>query len=284
VITAGFDIGTRFHKICLVEDGRIIASSCREAGRNPGREIRSAYLALLDSTGLKPRSVARSIATGHGAGLVDFAAYELSDAACIARAVSSADPSIRTVIDVGALFIRIVSIDENGFLDDSTVNDPCAAGSGKFLELVSEALEIPFKAISERASLSRRPYAITSACAVFAESEVISQLNAGIPSEDIMAGVVQSIISKVLTLLVKAGASECGRTALTGGVSELPLFREQLARSSGRDLAELPIDARIAPAYGAALLAQGRHGKAHPRTGALSFVKALAQSLTHRKP
>lgn len=284
MITAGFDIGTRFHKICLVEDRRIIASSCREAGNDPGREIRSAYLDLLGSAGLKPRSVKKSITTGHGAGLVRFAAYELPEAACIARAVSSANASIRTVIDVGALFIRIVSIDENGFLDDSTVNDPCAAGSGKFLELVSEALEIPFEDISRRASLSRRPYAVTSACAVFAESEVISQLNAGTPGEDIMAGVVQSIVSKVATLLVKAGAPESGQTALTGGVSELPLFREELARSSGRELTALPLDPRIVPACGAALLAQGRHGKARPGKGAFRFIKNLARELPRRKP
>lgn len=272
MITAGFDIGTRFFKICLTEGLCILASFCGEAGRDPDRAIRSAYRTLLRKAGLTPRLVEKIIATGHGADLVRGAAYKLLEPACIARAVHRTDPCVRTVVDVGSLFIRIVSIDENGFLEDSLLNEPCAAGSGKFLELVCDALDVPFQCVSEHAAASREPYVLTSTCAVFAESEVISQINAGARSEDILAGIVQSIVSKVVTLLVKSGAAE-GRTALIGGVSAVPLFREELARAAGRDFTLLPLSPQMVPAYGAALLAQGRPGAPPARKDVIQLLK-----------
>lgn len=260
MITAGFDIGTRFFKICLVEDTRLIVSSMSACGRDLEESIRQTYKRMLSAKGIKPRAVSKAIATGYGANLVGLAAYELSEPACIARAVHQLDPNIATVIDVGALFNTIISIDENGFLEDSCVNEPCAAGSGKFLELVADALEIPFEQISTYASRSGQPYAITSTCAVFAESELISQVNMGIPSQDIIAGVLEALVSKVMALLGKAGGGG-ERIALTGGVAKIPAFCILLSKALQKDLSTLPLDPQFILSYGAALLAQGRSGR-----------------------
>jgi len=257
MITAGFDIGTRAFKICLVEDTRLLAGACQLADRNLEQSISRCYKQLLAGLDLSRRQVKKAIATGYGANLVKYAVYELSEPACLARAAYQIDSGITTLIDVGALFIRIVKIDENGFLEDSDVNEPCAAGSGKFLELVAEALAVPFNDISTIARRSLRPYVITSTCAVFAESEIISQINAGVASEDILAGALDALVSKVLALLGKTG--EIGeKLALSGGVAKIPALREKLAAALDKDLIDPPLDPQLMPAYGAALLAQGR--------------------------
>jgi len=256
MITAGFDIGTRAFKICLVEDTRLMAGVCRLADRNLEQSIRHAYKQLLEDQGIHKRHVKKVIATGYGADLVDIAAYELSEPACLARAAYQLDRELDTLIDIGALFIRIVKIDENGYLEDSDVNEPCAAGSGKFLELAAEALAVPFEDISAIAARSLTPYTITSTCAVFAESEIISQINAGVSCEDILAGVLDALVFKVQALLGKTGAIG-SKLALTGGVANVPGVRVKLAAVLGKDVIALPLDPQLVPAYGAALLAQG---------------------------
>jgi len=257
MITAGFDIGTRAFKICLVEDTRLLASVCRLADRNLEHSIRHGYKLMLAELGIRRLQVKKVIATGFGANLVDRAAYELSESACLARAAHQLHPGIKTVIDIGALFIRIVMIDENGFLEDSDVNEPCAAGSGKFLEMVADALAVPFEDISTVARRSIRPYTITSTCAVFAESEIISQINAGASSEDILAGALSALVSKIQALLGKTGNID-KRLILTGGVSKIPALREKLAAALKKDVILMTMDPQLIPAYGAALLAQGR--------------------------
>jgi len=257
MITAGFDIGTRVCKICLVEDARLLASVCRLADRDLDQSIGRWYKQMLAGLGLRRRQVKKAIATGYGANLVSQAVYELSEPACLARAAYELDPGITTLIDIGALFIRIVKIDENGFLEDSDVNEPCAAGSGKFLELVADALDVPFDQISVIARRSRKPYAITSTCAVFAESEIISHINAGVASEDILAGALDALTNKVLALLGKAG--DIGsRLILSGGVAKIAALHERLSAALGKDLIMPGMDPQLLPAYGAALLAQGR--------------------------
>jgi len=257
MITAGFDIGTRAFKICLVEDSRLLASACWLADRDLGRSVGRCYKQMLAGLGLRSRQVRKVIATGYGADLVAAAAYELSEPACLARAAYEMDAGVTALIDIGALFIRVVKVDENGFLEDSDVNEPCAAGSGKFLELVADALDVPFEDISAIARRSTEPYTITSTCAVFAESEIISQINAGVASEDILAGALDALTKKVLALLGKAG--DIGdRLMLSGGVAKIPALREKLAEALGEDLVQPLVDPQLMPAYGAALLAQGR--------------------------
>ena len=161
---------------------------------------------------------------------------------------------IRTVIDIGGLFINIVTNDENGRLVDALSNDQCAAGSGKFLEMTSEATEIPLSAISSNFLTSRKPYTIKSSCAIFAESEMISRINEGHDGNDIMASVVYSIASRAVTLLEKINAPD--DVTLIGGVSKIGGLELILQELSSRKISALPADPQIISALGAALLAQ----------------------------
>ena len=188
--------------------------------------------------------------------MVKKAAYTLGEAACTARASFFLDCNVRTVIDMGGLFITVSTIDQNGFLETTNVNERCAAGSGKFLEMVAEAVGVPFTMISSLASQSTQPYSFSSNCAVFAESEIISQVNAGMKSSDVLAGVIRAVASKAASLIDGAGAEDS--IALIGGLAKIPAVREMVSELTGRKMITLPIDGQSVAAFGAALLPQGK--------------------------
>jgi predicted CoA-substrate-specific enzyme activase len=180
----------------------------------------------------------------------------VSEALCISKAAYFFDDKIRTVIDIGGLSINIVTIDDNGHLKDTISNYRCAAGSGKFLEMVSKATEISLSSISLSVVTSERPCSIKSNCAVFAESEVISRINSGDDGNAIVASVLYSIASRTVTLLEKISAPD--DIALIGGVSKIGVLRLILENLAARNIAELPADPQIISAFGAALIAQGK--------------------------
>ncbi len=259
MITAGFDIGTRFVKVCVAKDESILGYAIEETGKDMRKIIRGAYKKALERSGVKKRSVERRMATGYGASLVKRANGTVPEAPCVARAVHVLDPEARLAVDVGGLFINVIGVNPRGFIDGALTNDKCAAGSGKFLEMVSETLSVPFQSISDMALKSNSPYSINSQCAVFAESEIISQINAGREGSDILAGVLKSIVLRAITLVERSDSS--GRVALCGGISKLPAFRVMFERMI-KDNTYLPtVDPQIIAAYGAALLAGGRGGQ-----------------------
>lgn len=253
MITAGFDIGTRFAKVCIVDGHTILGFSTGMIGRNIDTILKTIYKKALDRSGIKKRSVKKIIATGFGSELVK-AKYTVTESSCLARAVYTLNPKIRTVIDIGGLFINIITIGRNGLSEDSITNDKCAAGSGKFLEMIADVVEIPFTAISEYAQKSTRPYEIASSCAVFAESEVIGQLNDGMNSYDILAGVINSIVSRTITLIEQTNTD--GEIVLIGGISKIDIFKKKFEEQLSLNISSLPLDSQIVAAYGAALLAR----------------------------
>ncbi|HOO71739.1 MAG TPA: acyl-CoA dehydratase activase [Spirochaetota bacterium] len=256
MIAAGFDIGTRFVKVCIVDGECPLGFAVEEAGRDMRRIIGRAWDTALDRSGVKKRDVKRRVATGYGLGLVKTADSFLPEAPCLARAVHTIDPEIGLALDVGGLFINAVGVGGRGFVDGVLTNDKCAAGSGKFLEMVSETLSVPFASISDMAFASASPYAINSQCAVFAESEIISQVNGGREGSDIIAGVLRSIVSRAAALIERSDAA--GIVALCGGIAAVPAFRVMFQDMIKNETRVLSMEPQIITAYGAALLAGGR--------------------------
>ncbi len=256
MITAGVDVGTRFIKVCVTDGERLLGSACAEMGPRFDAIIRS----LLKEARVQAQAgrweIKKIVATGFGGHLVKKAAFTLGEAACTAKATFFFNRDVRTALDLGGLFITIATIDENGFLETTHVNERCAAGSGKFLEMVAEAAEVPFTGISSCAAASRQPYSFSSSCAVFAESEIISQINAGMKRSDVLAGVIRAIASKAASLIDGAGAKD--RIALIGGLSKIPAIKDTLTELTGREITTLPIDGQLVAAFGAALIAQGK--------------------------
>lgn len=256
MMTAGVDVGTRFIKVCVTDGESLRGYACAEMGPRFDAIILSLLKQARDQAQAGRWEIKKIIATGFGGHLVKKAAYTLGEAACTARASFFFDRDIRTVIDLGGLFITVSTLDQNGFLETTHINERCAAGSGKFLEMVAEAVGVPFDKISSLASFSSNPYSFTSNCAVFAESEIISQVNAGMRSGDVLAGVIRAVASKAASLIDGAGAED--RIALIGGLAKIPAVQEMLAELTGRKMITLPVDAQSIAAFGAALIAQGK--------------------------
>jgi predicted CoA-substrate-specific enzyme activase len=256
MMTAGVDVGTRFIKVAVTDGADLRGFACAEMGPRFDAIIRSLLKEARRQAGVGRWGIKKIIATGFGGHLVKKAAFTLGETACASKAAFFLNRRIRTVVDLGALFITVSTLDQNGFLETTRVNERCAAGSGKFLEMVADALGVPFERISSLASSSANPYAFVSNCAVFAESEIISQIHAKRKSEDILAGVVNAVASKAASLLDGAGAQD--DIALIGGLSKISAVRQSLSELTGRKMLVLPIDAQAVAAFGAALLAQGK--------------------------
>ncbi len=251
--TLGYDIGTRFVKLCLVNDGLLQDYEITSPGRDIGSSIRDAQKKLLTRSGLHSYNIKNSAVTGFGSGFVERGKIKADLQKCLAKAVYSVDSSARTVIDTGGLFINVVCIGNDGVITDSTENEKCAAGSGRFLETISKAIEIPFDMISETVLSAENRLQITSNCSVFAESEVISRVNQGERAADIINGLLHSLVSKIEIMLGILNGD--GPVAMTGGVAGIKAFRNIFCEKTGMNTVELPFEPRITAAYGAALIA-----------------------------
>lgn len=261
MITAGIDVGTRFLKICIVEDSKLIGSACCEMNRQFDRLYRHAFRQALEMAGntrgkkVRGWSVKKIIATGYGAKLVKKAAHLLSEPACLARGAWTLDNRLKTIIDAGGFFIRVVTIDSNGFVEHDYVNEKCAAGSGKFLEMVADAIEMPFGQISAFAEKATEQFNIAGNCAVFAESSVISQVNAGKNKNDVIAGVIDSIASKTTSMFSSADADK--NMILSGGLAKLPFFVRRLKQMADINIKEIDMEPQLIAAFGAGIIAGG---------------------------
>ncbi|MBI9077285.1 MAG: hypothetical protein JEZ02_17895 [Desulfatibacillum sp.] len=254
MISAGIDVGTRFVKACIVKDEALLGCAIEDVSRDIDRVIGRVYQKALDKAGISKRHVKRLVSTGYGAKLVKGKSFSMSCTHCVAKAAFVLDPEVRTVLDCGGLFITITSIDERGVFERTLSNDKCAAGSGKFLEMSAQAIEIPFSSISQYAERSKEPYLVSSNCAVFAESEVITQVNYGRENTDIIAGVLKSIAGRAATLFERIQAQD--KVALAGGLATVTAFSSMFEQMTDRKTVSLPIPPQNLGAFGAGLMAQ----------------------------
>jgi predicted CoA-substrate-specific enzyme activase len=252
--TIGYDIGTRFIKICIVKNGRIISYTITEYGPDIKSSIHKAYKEVMSKAKINSWNIKNTAATGYGDAFVKKARVKVNNEVCIARAAYKLNPEVKTIIDVGALFIHTVKIGKNGLILDSMENEKCAAGSGKFLETITKAVELPFEDLSNEVSKSQNPYNVTISCSVFAESEIISQVNQGRSREDILSGLVHSIASKVKTMVERMGKET--PIFITGGLSKIEIFKKVLEEHLGCGVGRLDCDSQILSAFGAGLIAE----------------------------
>ncbi len=256
MFTAGFDIGTSFVKVCVAENGTIAGSAIRRMVSDPGRVIEECYREAVAAANTSSWRIRRTAATGHGSSLARRAKKLVPEQLCIAAAIGLLDSSIRTIIDIGGLFMRVVEIAPNGKITDNRTKHTCASGSGRLLEIAAEAISVDLESFSEFAGRSLQPQTVTSSCAVFAESEIISQFNAGVPPEDIAAGVVESVSTRAATLLGESPLQ--GRLLLIGGVAAIGAVRSCLEKKTGQPVVSPVCDSRLVSALGAAVLAANR--------------------------
>jgi predicted CoA-substrate-specific enzyme activase len=206
---------------------------------------------VLKDAGVRRRDVSRTVATGYGRQIVPFADLTVTEITCQARGVRRLFDGVRSVVDIGGQDSKVIRLDAGGSVRDFAMNERCAAGTGRFLEIVAARLDIPLESLCGMAAGSRKPAAINSTCVVFAESEIIGLLASGVPREDIAAGVEKSLATRVASL---AGRMIEDPVIFTGGVALLPGVAAALEEALGVRLMVAP-DPQMTCALGAALIA-----------------------------
>ncbi|SHI37611.1 acyl-CoA dehydratase activase [Desulfosporosinus lacus] len=249
----GVDIGSLTVKVVLINNDLEILGQAKIRAGYHGREVAIRLEEqLLADFGLTINQVTATVATGYGR--VTFPSdRELSEITCQAKGISHLFPSSRTIIDIGGQDSKVIKLLPNGKVADFTMNDKCAAGTGRFLEVMATALEIEWHEIGELVSSSENPTKISSFCTVFAESEIISQVSAGALKSDILAGVCDSVASRVASMTRRTGLET--DIVFTGGVALNRGVVNALTKQLGYPLLvfQEPV---ITAALGAALLAR----------------------------
>jgi predicted CoA-substrate-specific enzyme activase len=262
---AGIDCGSSFCKGALLRNGSIVALACRPTGWNV-KECGRLVLEELLMEGVKGGAVEAAAdscsvalaATGYGreqvAGAVaTLSVVTLTDISAHARGADFLFPGVRTVIDIGGQDGKVIAV-EHGRARDFQMNDKCAAGCGRFLEMVVKRLELDAHIMEELLALDKEA-PLNSTCAVFAESEIIGLLAAGVSRAEILGGAVTSMSRRIAALAGRTGV--LSPSVITGGLSESPGVRKVLSRVLGAELRPVP-HGMYAGAIGAALYATER--------------------------
>ncbi len=255
MIVAGIDIGSRAAKAVVMNDGTIISSVICDTGPESVKTARMTMAKALAGTGLSLSDIQYIVATGYGRVLVPFARENISEISCHARGISWYFPPVRTILDMGGQDCKAINCDENGRVTDFVMNDKCAGGTGRFLEMIAEVLNIPLEEIGDAALRSEMAIPFNTICAVFAKSEAIGHLRRGVSKSDILAGLNEAIATRCLSLLKRLSIEK--EFSITGGIAKNKGMVAELTEKVG--LAPLLCgDPQIVGALGAALFAEER--------------------------
>jgi len=252
MIGCGVDAGSRVMKVVLMGDADDRPLASAHAGQRPDQQALAAELLgqALRAAGIGSSDIAKTVATGYGRQLIEQADTVVTEITCQARGVRSLVPGVRSIVDIGGQDSKIIFLDDRG-VRDFAMNDRCAAGTGQFLEMASARLGIPLAELGRAATGSRAASEITSMCAVFAETEIVSLLAAGAGPEDVAAGILRSIAQRVASLGTR-GLEE--PVVFTGGAALIRGLDGILSAALGKPVT-VARDPHLTAARGAALLA-----------------------------
>jgi predicted CoA-substrate-specific enzyme activase len=253
MLCVGIDAGSRAIKVVLMDAGSlgVIASGTADQGVEHNALALRLFDQVIKRSGCSRDDVSRIVATGYARNGVSIADTTITEITCHACGVHHLVPDARTIVEIGGQDSKLLRLTGEGVVYDFAMNDRCAAGTGRFLELVADRLAVELQALGEMAGRSERPAAISSMCAVFAETEIIGLLASGVAPEDIAAGVQVSIAGRVATM---AGRNLTPPIIFTGGVAMTPGMAKALESAFGQPVSTAP-DPQMTGALGAAILA-----------------------------
>lgn len=255
MITAGVDIGSSSSKVVILQDGaKILSQTVIPVGAGTSGPSR-AFAQALAAAQVHEDQLDYIVATGYGRRTFAAAQQQLSEITCHACGVNALLPEVRTIIDIGGQDAKAIRVHANGTVASFIMNDKCAAGTGRFLDVMSRVLEVEVGELAQLAVESKQEAAISSTCTVFAESEVISQLSLGTNQTDVAAGVIRSVVRRVAGLVKRVGLEP--PIVMTGGVSLNPLAVQFMGQELHLEMQTAP-DPQLTGALGAALLAARR--------------------------
>jgi len=258
MITAGIDVGSTYTKgILLGEHGELLARRVKPTGFRLAEVAKQVLGECLEEARLRRKDCSYVVATGIGRHQVEFKDVAVTDLTAAARGAHHQFPGTRTVLDIGGQTMKASRLDESGAVIAFRVNDKCAAGTGAFLEKTARYMGFSTEEIGPLLTTSREAVTISGVCAVFAESEVINHLSLGTPPGDVMQGAIESLTTRSVQLMKRAGAEP--EFTLVGGILKFDTMARTVERSLEHAV-NVPADGmcQLTAALGAALLGQQR--------------------------
>ena len=252
---AGIDSGsTSTDVVILDQDGKIKSTMIIPTGGGATMSAEKSLELAVEKAGIKKEEIVRIDTTGYGRAYIDSGDDSITEITCHAKGAHYLNPNVRTVIDIGGQDIKAISIDENGAVKNFLMNDKCAAGTGRFLEMMARTLGLSLEEMSTRGLKWKNNVVISSMCTVFAESEVVSLVAQNKDVADIIHGLNVSVASKVGALAARLGQNNPGEYMMTGGVAQNQGIVEALEEKLGAKL-YICDEAQLCGALGAALFA-----------------------------
>ncbi|MBP2069260.1 MULTISPECIES: acyl-CoA dehydratase activase [Anaerococcus] len=250
--TLGVDVGSTATKAVILKNGKDIVSTAVigvGAGTSGPKRVMEE---VFKDTDLTSDDMGFIMATGYGRKTFELADYQMSELTCHAKGAYFLFPSVKTIIDIGGQDSKALSIGDNGILDNFVMNDKCAAGTGKFLDVIADRLEVDLEDLEKLDAQADQAVEISSTCTVFAESEVISQLSKGTNKPNIVKGIHNAIASRVGALAKRVGIKD--DVVFTGGVALNDGMKRALEENIGHEIKTSEYS-QVVGALGAALLA-----------------------------
>ncbi len=255
---AGVDIGSLTTKSVIIAGGQVLSSIILPTGVMPEETGHKAFLDSLGSVGLTPGDIGYTVVTGYGRITANYADKTVTEITCHAKGAHYVHPATRTIIDMGGQDCKVIRINGDGKVQDFAMNDKCAAGTGRFLEVMATVFSVSLDDLGAMALNATDLVPISSTCTVFAESEVISLVARGERPENILKGIHSAISNRVAGMTLRVGVES--DILFTGGVAKNAGMKEALEESIRAKIVVPEYDPQFIGALGAAVLASG-YGK-----------------------
>jgi len=254
-IVAGVDIGSTTAKVVILKNGKPVASSITYTGADCNAAAEDVLNESLGKIGADKEDLDYTVSTGYGRRAINFGNETITEISANAKGavfLGSENGQIRSIIDIGGQDTKAIILDSSGKITNFVMNDKCAAGTGRFLDVIARSLEEPMENFVKLALSSKNPVTINSTCTVFAESEVISLIAKKVPKQDIIAGLHKSISRRVADLAKTAGVMPI--VFFDGGGAKNPALKHGIEKELGYEV-YVPEQPQIVVALGAAIFA-----------------------------
>jgi len=254
MITCGIDVGSLSAEAALFVDGDLEAYSLIRTGPDSAETAMKALEEALRKTDIRQKDIEFTVATGYGRVIVPFSNRNITEISCHAKGAHYFLPSVRTILDMGGQDCKAIRCDENGKITAFLMNDKCAAGTGRAMEVMATLLQIKLEEIGPLSlEFEGEPVKISNTCVIFAKSEVLSLMREGVPMNEILAGLCDGVAERVKGLIRRVGIEE--DFFISGGISKnigVVTRLEQKLEVSAR----ISFEPQIVGAVGAALFAR----------------------------
>ena len=256
ILSCGIDIGSVSTQAVVMADGQLYAYSNMRTGSNSPDSARRSLDWALEGTGLKQENLQYIVGTGYGRINIPFANKAITEIACHARGANFMyGPTVRTVLDMGGQDCKAIRTDEKGKVTAFLMNDKCAAGTGRGMEVFADLLQVHIEEVGDLSfQVEKEPAPVSSTCVVFAKSEASALLRKGVPKNEVLAAYCSAMSHRVFSLLERLGVEK--DFGITGGIAKNKGIVERLTKELGIVPLKPKEDPQIAGGVGAALFAK----------------------------